>query len=78
MLPGSEREDVERGGKSKSCLLYRVYPYLFYNFNCFSYNATISSGHIDSIKYQLSYVVQALQQKKQQTYTLWSIGVHCR
>jgi len=61
MLPGSEREDVERGGKSKSPFYFCILYYYFTIHHDFSYNASICSGYIDPIKYQLSDAVQAHQ-----------------
>lgn len=66
MLPGNERQDVEKGGKSEyfqieqwsvwvSCDFHGVQSILFV---LHSYNATISSGPTHTIERRLSDVIQ--------------------
>lgn len=62
MFPGNDRQDVEKGGKSKCC--HRLDDVKtrenlnFFNFQMFSYNATVSIGSINAIEHRVSDAVQ--------------------
>lgn len=84
MLPGNERQDVEKGGKSmysleihflsSNCDANRT-PFI--HFVSHSHYATIGSGSIDTAERRVSNAFQIDKQQEKSHHTRWRIGICC-
>lgn len=78
MLPGNERQDVEKGGKSEYCAVNCVHLNGIMNSVVFlSHHATIGSRSIDTIECCVSDVVQTDKQQEKSYHTCWRFGICC-
>lgn len=85
MLPGNERQDVEKGGKSEwtssiepikqSALTFNIL--IFFSPSNSSNHATISIRSIDSIECCVSDAFQTIQHQKESHNACWSFGIRC-